>query len=77
MHFILILLYNTNGDKYTGKWSGNKGQGEISYTNGTKYTGEWDWKDGYNRHGLGTLYSSGKQVLNEGKWEYNYFKGKE
>ena len=51
-----------------------KGQGEIIYKDGTKYTGQWDF---YKRHGLGTLYSSDGQVLNQGKWEKNEYKGKE
>ena len=80
MHFILIHLYR-DGDKYTGQWDDLKGQGEVSYTDGTKYTGHWDVdiNDGYKlkRHGLGTLYSVDGQVLNQGKWENNEYKGKE
>ena len=80
LHSISILLYRENGDKYTGQWDGCKGQGEINYANGTKYVGQWDWlkKDGIiNRQGLGTLYSADGQVLNQGKWEYNEYVGKE
>ena len=67
-----------NGDKYTGQWDGDTGQGEINYKDGKKYKGYWDWKDGgYKRHGLGTLYSADEQVLNQGKWEWDEYKGKE
>ena len=83
LHSILIILYETNGDKYTGQWDGNyKGQGEINYKDGTKYTGQWDrdyrGKDyDSKRHGVGTLYTEDGQVLNQGKWEYNEYKGEQ
>ena len=72
-------LYETNGDKYTGQWDSNyKGQGEIKYKDGTKYIGQWDRNyRGTKRHGIGTLYSADGQVLNQGKWEYNEYKGNE
>ena len=76
-------LYATNGDKYTGQWDGDyKGQGEINYTDGTKYKGYWDrdyrGKDyKLKRHGVGTLYTADGHVLNQGKWEYNEYKGKQ
>ena len=58
-----------------------KGQGEINYKDGKKYIGQWDKdKEEWNylkRHGLGTLYSADGQVLNQGKWEWNEYKGKE
>ena len=77
LHSIFIFLY-LNGDKYTGQWDGDTGQGEINYKDGKKYKGYWDWKDGgYKRHGLGTLYSADEQVLNQGKWEWDEYKGKE
>ena len=83
MHFTRILLYDTkDGHKYTGQWDGWKGQGEINYTDGKKYIGQWDDFGGSSsidlkRHGLGTLYSADGQVLNQGKWEDNEYKGKE
>ena len=53
-----------------------KGQGEINYKDGRKYIGEWgNWN--LTRHGLGTLYSADGQVLNQGKWEEDEYKGKE
>ena len=67
-------LYHWNGHKYTGQWDDYKGQGEINYKDGKKYTGQWDW---FKRHGLGTLYSAEGQVLNQGKWKKNKYKGKE
>ena len=79
-HSTRILLYTKDGDKYTGIWDNNeKGQGEINYKDGTKYKGYWDKDDHYNikRHGLGTLYSADGQVLNQGKWEKNEYKGNE
>ena len=66
--------YNFNGDKYTGIWNWNEGQGEINYEDGSKYIGEWDW---LNKHGLGTLYSADGQVLNQGKWDWDKYKGEE
>ena len=71
--------YKANGDKYIGRWDGNGGGlGEIYYADGTQYTGHWHWlKDGYFRHGLGTLYSADGQVLNEGKWDRDEYVGKE
>ena len=79
MHSTRILLYTKNGDKYTGKWNGNRGgQGQINYKNGKKYKGYWDIKDdSYKRHGLGTLYSADGKILNQGKWEEDEYKGKE
>ena len=79
MHSTRILLYKDNGDKYTGIWDKNKGQGEINYKDGTKYTGQWDGDYDWNikRNGVGTLYSADGQVLNQGKWEKNEYKGKE
>ena len=80
MHSTRILLYQ-DGDKYTGIWNGWKGQGEINYKDGKKYKGHWDedsndnWK--LKRHGVGTLYSADGQVLNQGKWEKDEYKGKE
>ena len=78
MHSTSILLYSKDGDKYTGQWDGNKkGQGEINYKDGKKYKGYWNWEDGsYKRHGLGTLYSADGQVLNQGKWKNDEYKGK-
>ena len=79
MHSARILLY-TNGHKYTGIWDRYKGQGEINYKDRKKYKGYWDidWSDiQLKRHGLGTLYSADGQVLNQGKWEWNEYKGKE
>ena len=73
-HSTLILLYTKDGDKYTGIWDGDKGQGEVNYKDGKKYIGQWD---GLERHGLGTLYSADGQVLNQGKWEDDEYKGKE
>ena len=72
MHSTRILLYTTDGHKYTGIWDGSKGQGEVNYKDGTKYKGQWDgdsndnWK--LKRHGVGTLYSADGQVLNQGNW---------
>ena len=78
MHSIRVLLYEENGDKYTGIWDDWKGQGEVNYKDGNKYEGYWDRKDGsFKRHGLGTLYSADGQVLNQGKWEWDKYKGKE
>ena len=74
-HYGLGTYYRWNGDKYTGKQDGDKGQGKIEYTDGTKYTGHWNRL--YERHGLGTLYSADGQVLNQGKWEEDNYKGKE
>ena len=77
--------YYKDGNKYTGQWDGSKGKGEINYKDGTKYIGEWDYLDdanekynyNYRRHGLGALYSADGQVLNQGKWEKDEYKGKE
>ena len=79
--------YKDNGDKYIGQWDGDKGQGEINYTDGKKYIGHWDGDYSYDvygayisdylRHGFGTLYSQKGQVLKEGKWHYDEYKGKE
>ena len=80
MHSTLILLNTEDGDKYTGIWVNRwKGKGEINYKDGKKYTGQWDKDDHCNikRHGLGTLYSAYGQVLNQGKWEWDKYKGKE
>ena len=77
MHSTLILLYHTNGDKYTGIWDDFKGQGDIYYTEGKKYTGQWNYLCGFKRHGLGILYSADGQILKEGKWERNDYRGKE
>ena len=82
MHSTRILLYTKNGHKYTGIWDGWKGQGEVNYNDGTKYTGQWDGFGGSSfidlkRHGLGTLYSADGQVLNQGKWRRDEYKGKE
>ena len=74
MHSARILLYTEDGHKYTGIWNWWKGQGEINYKDGKKYTGQWDW---LKRNGLGTLYSADGQVLNQGKWEEDEYKGKE
>ena len=76
LHHIFHLLKLTN--EYSGQWDGGKGQGDISYTDGKKYTGDWHWivGDGYKRHGLGTLYSADGQVLNQGKWDKDQYKGK-
>ena len=57
-----------------------KGQGEVNYKDGNKYEGYWDvdrknWK--LKRHGVGTLYSADGQVLNQGKWKRDKYKGKE
>ena len=82
-HYGQGTCYEPNGDKYTGQWDGQyKGQGEINYKDGTKYTGQWDRDyrgDDYDskRHGVGTLYTIDGQVLNQGKWEYNEYKGKQ
>ena len=80
LHSTSILLYR-DGDTYTGLWiDGSNGQGEINYKDGKKYKGHWDadWDDDYKlkRYGLGTLYSVDGQVLSEGKWEWNEYKGK-
>ena len=81
MHSASILLYTKDGDKYTGIWDGRKGQGKINYTDGKKYIGQWDDFGGstidLKRHGLGTLYSADGQVLNQGKWDKDKYKGKE
>ena len=83
MHSTRILLYTEDGHKYTGIWDGNKGQGEINYKDGKKYKGQWNYLKGgdskyeYMRHGVGTLYSANGQVLNQGKWEKNEYKGNE
>ena len=79
MYSILFVLYKNNGDKYTGQWEGEKGQGEIDYTDGTKYTGQWEgtYLIDLKKHGLGTLYSTNGQVLNQGKWDKDEYKGKE
>ena len=84
MHSARILLYTEDGDKYTGIWDDNKkGQGEVNYKDGKKYKGYWEWLKGgvskyeYMRHGVGTLYSADGQVLNQGKWEKNEYKGNE
>ena len=75
--------YTEDGDKYTGIWDGwKKGQGEINYKDGKKYKGYWELlmggdKYGHMRHGEGTLYSADEQVLNQGKWEWDEYKGKE
>ena len=77
MHSTRILLYQ-HGDKYTGIWNKWEGQGEINYKDGKKYKGQWDGDyKGIKRHGLGTLYSADGQVLNQGKWEEDEYKGKE
>ena len=83
MHSARILLYD-DGDKYTGIWDDSrKGQGEVNYKDGKKYKGYWEWLKGgdskyeYMRHGVGTLYSADGQVLNQGKWEKNEYKGNE
>ena len=79
LHSTRILLYTKDGHKYTGIWDGwYKGQGEINYKDGKKYKGQWhgDYK-GIKRHGLGTLYSADGQVLNQGKWDKDEYKGKE
>ena len=76
-------LYTEDGDKYIGIWDGwYKGQGEVNYEDGKKYIGQWDnyyddYKCKYMRHGVGTLYSADGQVLNQGKWEKNEYKGNE
>ena len=78
MHSTRILLYSRYGDKYIGKWDGWEGKGEVNYKDGKKYKGYWDWEDGgLKRHGLGTLYSADGQVLNQGKWDKDEYKGKE
>ena len=77
LHSARILLYKYNGDKYTGIWDGNKGKGEVNYKDGKKYKGYWDWNYGYKRHGVGTLYSADGQVLNQGIWDKDQYKGKE
>ena len=74
-------MYTEGGDKYTGQWDRGKGQGEINYKDERKYTGQWneDANDNYKlkRHGVGTLYSADGQVLNQGKWEHDEYKGNE
>ena len=79
MHSTRILLYTEDGHKYTGIWDDSyKGKGEVNYKDGKKYTGEWDWDNGdFKRHGLGTLYATDGQVLNQGKWDKDEYKGKE
>ena len=68
-------MYTKDGDKFTGIWySEHIGEGEINYKDGTKYTGEWLFLE---RDGLGTLYSADRQVLKQGKWKKNKYKGKE
>ena len=74
MHSARILLYTEDGHKYTGQWNGYTGQGEVNYKDGKKYTGEWN---GLKRNGQGILYSADGQVINQGKWERNEYKGKE
>ena len=74
MHSTRILLYTEDGDKYAGIWDDLKGQGEVNYKDGKKYKGHWNY---LKRNGLGTLYSADEQVLNQGKWEDNEYKGKE
>ena len=73
--------YYKNGDKYTGQWDSKKGHGEINYKDGTKYKGQWNnfgfLSFDFKRHGVGTQYSADGQVLNEGKWEWDEYKGKE
>ena len=77
MHSTRILLYD-DGHKYTGIWNGGEGKGEVNYKDGKKYIGQWDWKDDdFKRHGLGTLYAAEGQVLKEGKWDKDKYKGKE
>ena len=48
---------------------------------GKKYIGQWDdFGDStidFKRHGLGTIYSADGQVLNQGKWDKDKYKGKE
>ena len=69
--------YYKDGDKYTGIWVNNwEGQGEVNYKDGKKYTGQWEHTT-YDKHGLGTLYSADGQVLSQGKWSWNEYKGKE
>ena len=74
-------MFNIYGHKYTGIWDGWKGQGEVNYKDGKKYKGHWDDFGGsfidFKRHGLGTLYSADGQVLNQGKWYMDEYKGKE
>ena len=78
LHSIRILLYSEDGDKYTGIWiNSNKGQGEVNYKDGKKYEGQWKYYSGFKRHGVGTLYSADGQVLNQGKWDKDEYKGKE
>ena len=79
MHSTRILLYTKDGDKYTGIWNRYKGQGEVNYKDGKKYQGQWDgdYYEGIKRDGLGTLYSADGQVLNQGKWVKDEYKGKE
>ena len=77
LHSTRILLYTEDGDKYTGIWDGWKGKGEVNYKDGKKYKGYWDHDGSFKRHGLGTLYSADGHVLNQGKWEWDKYKGKE
>ena len=81
MHSARILLYTEDGHKYTGQWNIWKGQGEVNYKDGKKYIGQWDADRNDNlklkRHGVGTLYSADGQVLKQGKWEWDKYKGKE
>ena len=77
LHSTRILLYTKDGDKYTGIWDGLEGKGEVNYKDGKKYIGQWRAKSGLKRHGYGTLYSADGQVLNQGKWEWDEYKGKE
>ena len=81
-HSTLILLYTEDGDKYTGIWDNRwKGKGEINYKDGKKYIGQWNsfslFSINLKRHGLGILYSADGQVLNQGNWEKDEYKGKE
>ena len=78
MHSTRILLYTEDGNKYTGIWDNNiEGQGEVNYKDGKKYKGQWRYYSDFKRHGVGTLYSADGQVLNQGKWEWDEYKGKE
>ena len=74
MHSISFLLYEYRPE-FVASWDGKNGQGEIEYNDGTKYKGQWD--EDYKKHGLGTLYSADGQVLNQGKWHKDEYKGKE
>ena len=79
-HYGQGTYYTKDGDKYTGIWDDWEGQGEVNYKDGKKYKGYWDvdrndnWK--LKRHGVGTLYSADGQVINQGKWEWDEYKGK-